>query len=56
MITTDYLNSWPIVLELKIGDFYELGKLLVIANLSDLCGTGAKPLCFLSSIMLKRNS
>lgn len=54
VITTDYLNARPITLELGIGDFWDLGRILVASNLSDLCSTGAIPVGFLTSIMLDR--
>ncbi|KAA6336740.1 Thiamine-monophosphate kinase [termite gut metagenome] len=50
VITTDYLNANPIALELKIGNFYDLGRITVASNISDLCGTGAKPIGFLLGI------
>src|SRR5580692_9354024 len=56
VISVDYLNSNPISLELNIGTFKDIGKLLVAVNLSDLCGTGAKPIGFLTSIMLEANT
>jgi len=56
VITVDYLNSNPIALEFGIGSFFDLGRLLVAANLSDLCGTGAKPIGFLAAIMLDKIS
>jgi thiamine-monophosphate kinase len=56
IISVDYLNANPIALELGIGSFKQLGKLLVAANLSDLCGTGAKPIGFLTAIMLNKEA
>lgn len=56
VVSVDYLNSKPIALELGIGAFKDLGKLLVAANLSDLCGSGAKPIGFLVSVMLKKET
>jgi thiamine-monophosphate kinase len=56
VITTDYLNARPIAFEMGIGGFWDLGRLMVASNLSDLCGTGAKPICMLSSIMMQRDS
>lgn len=54
VISTDYLNASPIALELGLGSYWDLGRLLVAANLSDLCGSGALPLGFLASIMMKK--
>ncbi len=56
VVTTDYVNHDPIVLELGIGHYRELGRLLVASNLSDLCGTGARPRALLVGIMLSRHS
>lgn len=50
IITTDYLNANPIALELGIGNFYDLGRITVASNISDLCGTGAQPIGFLLGI------
>lgn len=55
VITSDYLNANPIALELGIGSFYDLGRVLVGANISDLCGTGALPKAFMTSVMMKRD-
>jgi thiamine-monophosphate kinase len=54
--TTDFLNASPIALQLGLGDLYDLGRLLVAANLSDLCGTGAKPRALLTAITMERGS
>lgn len=56
VITTDFLNSSPIALELNIGTLWDIGRLVVASNLSDLCGTGAKPLAMLLAVTMKRNS
>ena len=56
VITTDFLNSNPIVKELGISSNWNLGRLLVAANLSDLCGTGAKPIAMLTSLMFKKGT
>src|SRR5438045_1458543 len=54
VISVDYLNANPIAIEFKLGNYQDLGKLLIAANLSDLCGTGAKPIAFLTCVMLKK--
>jgi thiamine-monophosphate kinase len=54
VVTTDYLNARPIVLELSLGNYWDVGRLLVAANLSDLCGTGAIPEALLISVMLEK--
>ncbi len=54
--TTDFLNANPIALQLGIGDLYDLGRLLVAANLSDLCGTGATPFGLLTAITMEHGS
>jgi thiamine monophosphate kinase len=56
VVSVDYLNANPIALELGIGSFKDLGRLLVAANVADLCGTGAKPIGFLTSIMLNKET
>ena len=50
VITTDFLNANPIALELSVGGYYSLGRITVASNISDLCGTGAKPIGFLLGI------
>lgn len=56
VITTDFLNARPIALELKIGDMRTLGRLVVAANLSDLCGSGATPKALLIGVTMPRDS
>jgi thiamine-monophosphate kinase len=56
IITTDFLNYRPIAFELGIGNFWHLGRLVVASNLSDLCGTGAKPLAMLLAVTMKKES
>ena len=55
IITTDFLNANPISVELGICDTKDLGRLLVASNISDLCGTGAKPLAFLVGVTMEKN-
>lgn len=55
VITSDYLNANPIAIEFKLGSFWDLGRLLVASNISDLCGTGALPVAFLTSLMFDKN-
>lgn len=54
VVTTDYVNAKPIALELGIGSYRDIGYLCVTTNISDLCGTGARPVGFLASVMMKR--
>ena len=54
VITTDFLNANPISVELGIASNYDLGRLLVLSNLSDLCGSGAKPFAMLTGITMKK--
>lgn len=56
VVTMDFVNSHPIVMELGIGSWDTLGRLVVAANLSDLCGTGAKPVAMLIGITMPYNS
>lgn len=50
--TTDFVNSRPASFTLGIGDLDDIGYLAVIANLSDLLGTGATPVGFLLGVQL----
>ena len=50
--TTDFINSRPASLTLNVGDLDALGYLAVIANVSDLLGTGAKPIGCLLGVQL----
>src|SRR6266851_8216130 len=50
--TTDFLNAKPIAMELGIGSLWDLGRLLVASNLSDLCGSGALPVALLVGVTL----
>ena len=50
--TTDFINSRPASLTLNVGDLDDLGYLAVIANVSDLIGTGAKPIGCLLGVQL----
>lgn len=56
VITTDYVNSRPILFELGIGSEWDLGRIVVASNLADLCGSGAAPTALLLAVMLKRGS
>lgn len=56
VVTTDFINSHPIVTELGIGDEETLGRLVVAANLCDLCGTGATPVAMLVGITMHYGS
>lgn len=56
VITSDYLNANPIAKEFGICTNWDLGRLLVAANLSDLCGTGAKPIAMLTSLMFNKGT
>ena len=50
--TTDFINSRPALLTLGVGGLEDIGYLAVVANLSDLLGTGAKPLGCLIGVQL----
>ena len=56
VLSTDYLNAWPIALELDIGTMTDLGRLVVAANLADLCGSGATPRALLVAVTMKRGT
>jgi len=53
VITTDYLNARPIAAQLGIGTPADIGRLVVGANLSDLCGSGAEPRALLVAAMME---
>ena len=42
--TTDFVNARPAALSLGVGEVGDLGYLAVAASLSDLLGSGARPL------------
>ena len=56
VVTTDFINANPIALELGIGTLWDLGRLVVAANLSDLCGSGANPVALLIGVTLPHGS
>lgn len=56
VITTDFVNANPILSQIEIGGLWDIGRLAVAANLSDLCGSGAEPRALLIGVMLPRNS
>ena len=56
VVTMDFFNSHPIVTELGIGSWDTVGRLVVAANLADLCGTGAKPVAMLIGITMPYGS
>jgi thiamine-monophosphate kinase len=56
VLTMDFLNASPIAEELGIGTPWNLGRLLVAANVSDLYGSGAMPIALLTGITLPRGS
>ena len=56
VFTTDFLNASPICLELGIGEAFDLGWVLVGANVADLCGTGANPIGILTAVTMPRDA
>lgn len=56
VLTVDFLNSRPIAIQLGLGGLAEVGRLLVAANLADLCGTGAEPRALLIGATLERSA
>ncbi len=56
VLSTDFFNARPLALEAGIGGLGDLGRLLVGANLSDLCGTGAAPTALLLGVQMPRES
>ena len=53
--TTDFINSRPALLTLNVGTLEDVGYLSIIANLSDLLGTGARPLGCLVGVQLSKD-
>lgn len=56
VVTTDYVNANPIALEFGVGDQSTIGRLVVAANLADILGTGAVPVCLLLSVVMPRDA
>jgi thiamine-monophosphate kinase len=56
VVTTDFLNARPMALELGVGGLGDLGRLVVAANLSDLCGSGAAPRALLIGVTMPYGS
>lgn len=56
ILTTDFLNASPIAVELGIGNFEDLGRLVVASSISDLCGSGADPRALLLGAMLEHGT
>jgi thiamine-monophosphate kinase len=54
--TTDFINSQPISQSFGIGDKTDLGWLSVANNVSDLVGSGATPIAFLSALVLEHGT
>lgn len=52
VLTTDFINAHPIAAEHSVGGMRSLGRLVFASNLSDLCGSGARPLALLIGITL----
>jgi thiamine-monophosphate kinase len=56
VVTSDYVNARPIMMELGLGAHEDLGRYLVNSNLADLCGSGAEPVAILISVMWDRDT
>lgn len=56
VITTDFLNSSPMAIQLGIGGLRVLGRLLVAANVADLLSTGADPQAMLIGVTMPRGA
>jgi thiamine-monophosphate kinase len=56
VMTTDFLNASPIAIEIGLGGMADIGRLVVAANLADLCGSGATPICLLLAVTLPRGA
>jgi len=55
VVSTDFLNANPIASQLGLATLSDLGRLLVLSNLADLCGSGANPLLILLGITMERS-
>jgi len=53
-VTSDFLNSNPLITRLEIGGPRELGKLLIASSLSDLIGSGSLPKYLLINLCIPR--
>ena len=56
VLTTDFLNTSPIAVELGIATPEDLGRLVVASSVSDLCGSGARPRFLMLGAMLQRDT
>jgi thiamine-monophosphate kinase len=56
VVTTDFLNASPIVVQLRLGEYFELGRLVVASNVADLISTGVRPEGLLIGAMLPRGT
>ena len=56
LVTTDFLNDRPIAQELGVSGWADLGRLTVLSNLSDLCGSGAEPIALMAGVMMPRDA
>lgn len=54
IVTTDFINANTISEQLGIATYKDLGALVVKNNISDLCGSGAKPEYILLGVCLER--
>ncbi len=56
VITTDFINSSPAIIELGKGSWYHLGQLVVCHNLADLACSGCAPRFFMSGICAPKDT
>lgn len=56
VVTTDFINSSPAIIELGNGSWYHLGQLVACHNFADLAGSGCAPRFFMSGICAPRGT
>lgn len=56
VVSTDFLNASPIAVQLEIATQEDLGRLVVASSISDLCGSGARPLYLLLGATLQHGT
>lgn len=56
VVTSDYINSNPISVQLGLATYSDLGSYLVGVNVADLCGSGAAPIGIMINIVWPRDA
>jgi len=55
VVSQDFINVRPALVDLKIGNSYDLGRLSVKATISDLAATGAEPVFLLCGCRIPKS-